>query len=132
MSLTSASTERTTGKNLVKPQIYLPSPCKAEEIKSTAIIKIAKHQAIIPQPGAGGCAGGLQVLERKTSASVWKCLLKSTFPRSSPAGHCIARGWFAKPAGNAQAEPGRVGSTRPPSEASMVPTEGLCAGLAWF
>lgn len=31
----------------------------------------------------------------------------------SPAGRCAARGWFANPSGNAQAEPGRVGSTCP-------------------
>lgn len=132
MSFTSTSTERTTAKSLVNPQIHLPSPCNTEEIKSTATINVAKHQAIVLQRGASGCAGVLQVLERKSSASVWKCLLKSTFPESSPAGHCIAWGWFAMLAGNAQAQPGGAGSTRAPSEASTVLTEGLCAGLAWF
>ena len=33
--------------------------------------------------------------KEKSSVSIWKCLLNSTFPAPSPAGHCIARGWFA-------------------------------------
>lgn len=114
------------------PSIGLLPPCNAEEIKSSAIINTATHQAIVLQPGPSGCPGVLQALKRKSSASAWKCLSKGTFPESSPAGHCIASGWFAAPAGNAQAQPGRVGSTHPPSEASMGFINSLCAGLAWF
>lgn len=49
---------------------------------------MAKHQAVTLQPGAGGWAGVVQALERKSSAAVWECLFKSTFPSSSPGGHC--------------------------------------------
>lgn len=60
------------------------------------------------QPGADGWAGVVQALESKSSAAVWKCLFKSTFPSSSS----WPLHWF----GNAQ----QGGSTQLPSEASTV------------
>lgn len=68
------------------------------------------------QPGAGGWAGVVQALQRKSSAAVWESLFKSSFPSSSPGGHCLVCNAHQ----NAQAQPGRVGSTQLPSEASTV------------